>query len=79
MSDDLVSGPLQTLLGEEVDVTLNPLKFNQAEAVETDILACNGVINIIDDLLIPPGKNWHSSHHPASITRRTRKTYKIRY
>lgn len=61
MSDDLVAGPLQTLLGEEVDVTLNPLKFNQADAIETDILACNGIIHIIDDLLIPPGKNWQYS------------------
>jgi len=57
LGEDLVSGPLQTLLGEEVDVAVDPLKFNQALAIQTDILSCNGVIDIIDDILIPPGKN----------------------
>jgi len=56
LTEDLVPGPLQTLLGEEVDVTLNPLVFNQAGVSESDILACNGVVHLIDDLLTPPGK-----------------------
>ena len=60
MSSDLVPGPLETLLGEDVDVTLDPLKFNQGEASETDILACNGVIHVINDLLFPPGKKIDS-------------------
>jgi len=57
LSDDFEAGPFETLLGEDVDVALDPLAFNQAEALdETDILACNGAIIPIDDLLIPPGK-----------------------
>jgi uncharacterized surface protein with fasciclin (FAS1) repeats len=55
LTEDLVEGPIQTLLGDDVDVALDPLMFNQADVSETDIMACNGVIDIIDDLLIPPG------------------------
>lgn len=51
------AGPLRTLLGADIDVSRGPLKFDQAVPTETDILACNGAINIIDDLLIPPGKS----------------------
>ena len=53
---DLKAGPLETLQGDVVDVSLNPIMFNQAAVVESDILACNGAINIIDDILLPPGK-----------------------
>jgi len=56
LTEDLVPGPLQTLLGEEVDVTLNPLVFDQAGVSESDILACNGVLHVIDEVLVPPGK-----------------------
>lgn len=56
-SDSFQTGPVETLLGADVIVSLDPLKFNQAAATKTDILACNGAINIIDDLLIPPGKS----------------------
>jgi hypothetical protein len=55
LSDEFVTGPLQTLLGEDVAVSLDPLLFNNAGVIMPDILACNGVIQIIDDLLIPPG------------------------
>jgi uncharacterized surface protein with fasciclin (FAS1) repeats len=55
LSDEFVAGPLQTLLGEDVAVSLDPLLFNNAGVIMPDILACNGVIQIIDDLLIPPG------------------------
>lgn len=55
-SDDFVAGPIKTLLGEDVDIALEPLSVNQATALTVDILACNGAINIIDDLLTPPGK-----------------------
>jgi hypothetical protein len=46
----------KTLQGGTVEVDKRPLMFNQAGVVETDIHACNGVIDIIDDILIPPGK-----------------------
>lgn len=56
-SDSFQAGPVETLLGANVIVSLHPLKFNQATATETDLLACNGAINVVDDLLIPPGKS----------------------
>jgi uncharacterized surface protein with fasciclin (FAS1) repeats len=52
----LEPGPLETLLGENVMVKVDPTRFNQAGVVDSDILACNGVINTIDDVLLPPGK-----------------------
>jgi transforming growth factor-beta-induced protein len=56
LTDDLLEGPLQTLLGDDVAVILNPLMFNQGVVSDRDVLACNSVIHVIDDLLIPPGK-----------------------
>ena len=55
LADDFVAGPTQSLLVDEtIDVSVNPLSFNmRAEPVQTDILACNGVIHIIDDVLVP--------------------------
>lgn len=46
---------LDTLLpGESVSVTINPIVFNgRAAVVQSDIIACNGVIDIIDDVLVP--------------------------
>lgn len=60
-----MEGPLQTLLGDDVDVALNPLMFNQAGVTDRDILACNSVIHVIDDLLIPPGK---LTFHPSATS-----------
>lgn len=56
LTEDFAAGPIETLLGEDVDVTLEPLLFNNAGVVMGDVLSCNGVIHIIDNLLIPPGK-----------------------
>jgi len=56
LEDDFRFGQLETLQGEDVIVETMPLSFNGAVVVEGDILACNGVINIISELLIPPGK-----------------------
>jgi uncharacterized surface protein with fasciclin (FAS1) repeats len=56
LAEDLVEGPLQTLLGDRVDVTVDPtLMLNQAEVTMADILACNGIIHVLDDVLIPTG------------------------
>jgi uncharacterized surface protein with fasciclin (FAS1) repeats len=51
-STSLVEGPLITLQGDTVEVTLDPIKFNNAEVLEADIVACNGVIHILDAVLI---------------------------
>ena len=54
LADDFEAGPITSVQGEEIEVSLDPLMFNQANAVEVDILACSGVINTIDDVLVPP-------------------------
>ena len=34
---------------------MNPLKINGVKVVLTDVLATNGVVHVIDKVLIPPG------------------------
>jgi hypothetical protein len=44
----------QTLQGSEVTITsLEPVMVNDAMVVLTDVLASNGVIHVIDTVLIP--------------------------
>jgi transforming growth factor-beta-induced protein len=52
-TDILVDGFVQTLEGGLVSVAVAPLVFNQANAVEVDILANNGVLYKIDQVLNP--------------------------
>jgi transforming growth factor-beta-induced protein len=47
---------LASVQGSDVVVTLDPVKFNQAVVVAVDILASNGVLHKIDDVLSPPQK-----------------------
>ncbi len=57
-SDQLESGPVTTAAGTsldvEVDATLNEVTINGASVVEADVSASNGVIHIIDQVLLPP-------------------------
>ena len=54
-SDDLENGPLPTLNGADVIVDLTDgIMINDANVVTQDIEACNGVIHVIDAVLIPP-------------------------
>ena len=55
LSEDFEDGYLDTLLDEQsVSVTIDPILFNgRATIVEEDILACNGAIQAIDDVLVP--------------------------
>lgn len=57
LTDDFQNGSIDTLQGESVtvNVTLSTITFNGAELVEGDILACNGVLQMINEVLIPPG------------------------
>jgi len=56
LSTDLRNGMrIQTLLGEEVIVDLNNgVKINDAMVVGADVLASNGVIHVINQVLVPP-------------------------
>jgi len=54
-SEELQAGAYETLLfGLNVEVAVDPIMFNVAGLVRPDTTACNGVIHLIDDVLIPP-------------------------
>ena len=53
---DFEAGDIDTLSGESVIVTENPLKLNDASILDPDVLGCNGVLHVIDELLVPIGK-----------------------
>jgi uncharacterized surface protein with fasciclin (FAS1) repeats len=60
-SSDIQPGRYETLFNlRDVEVSLNPYRFNTAEVIEPDIDACNGLINIIDEVLspLPPRKSF---------------------
>lgn len=52
---DLVPGPLDTLLeGQVVQVSVDPgITFNQAQVEGDNVLACNGALYLINDVLVP--------------------------
>lgn len=55
LSSDLFDGQrITTLQGEEVVVTIGCIWINNALVIIEDIQACNGVIHVIDAVLIPP-------------------------
>ena len=54
LSTDLTEGKLKTVQGEPVDVTLDPIAINGAGVAIPDVLATNGVVHVIDAVLIPP-------------------------
>lgn len=57
-SNSFQAGPTDTLLyGYVVEVDLNPLMFNNANVIEADIEACNGIIHTIDDVMSPNDKD----------------------
>jgi Fasciclin domain len=68
LHNDWKAGPTETLQGDAIEVTLDPVLFNnKAEIVEADIGACNGALNIIDEILLPPGTLFFCAHRGPSI------------
>lgn len=57
MAKDLSSGQVATVEGStvEVQVSSNGVKVNNANVAKADIDATNGVIHVIDSVLLPPG------------------------
>ena len=53
----------KTLGGEEIKISLTDgrLKINQANVVKTDVAAANGLIHVIDEVLIPGGATMMES------------------
>jgi transforming growth factor-beta-induced protein len=56
LSADVVAGPAETVNGYpvEISVTDGAVKVNDANVVQADIEAANGVIHVIDKVLVPP-------------------------
>jgi len=54
LSNQLVAGPVGTLSGDDVIVTLTGgVKINDANVTTADVLADNGVVHVIDKVLLP--------------------------
>lgn len=55
LSSNIRASKYKTLQGKDVDITLtgNNVKVNNANVIRTDILGSNGVIHIIDTVLMP--------------------------
>jgi uncharacterized surface protein with fasciclin (FAS1) repeats len=52
--DEFREGEIETLLdGAMVSVAVGPLQLNDASVEKSDIGSCNGIIHVIDDVLIP--------------------------
>ncbi|MEL7224927.1 MAG: fasciclin domain-containing protein [Cyanobacteria bacterium P01_D01_bin.36] len=58
-SDQLSSGMVATAAGPNIDVAIgdSTLTINQASVLQADIPASNGVIHVIDQVLLPPASN----------------------
>ncbi|WP_044007836.1 fasciclin domain-containing protein [Jannaschia sp. CCS1] len=55
MSGDLTDGmTAATVNGADITVSLDPVMINDANVVTADIEASNGVIHVIDSVLLPP-------------------------
>jgi len=55
MSSDLAEGEVATLQGQTVDVSLSMgAMINNATVIAADIEASNGVIHVIDAVILPP-------------------------
>merc|ERR1711865_857343 len=58
LSSDLSDGQMiATLLGDDVtvDITGDKVKINDSKVLQADVLASNGVIHVINQVLVPPG------------------------
>ena len=54
-STDLVNGPVTTVNGADVEINLDDgVKVNDSNVIIPDVPACNGVIHVIDAVLLPP-------------------------
>jgi uncharacterized surface protein with fasciclin (FAS1) repeats len=55
MAADVAAGDVATVQGENITVTTDGgVKVNDANVVATDVVASNGVIHVIDAVIVPP-------------------------
>jgi len=55
LSSEFNAGPVQTIQGDPVDIGINPLTVNTQTVSPADIPSCNGVIHVLNGVLVPPG------------------------
>ena len=69
LSPDLVSGDIETLNGDFVTITLSEsgIVVNDANVISADIEASNGVIHVIDKVLLPPPSD-DMNEEPVGVT-----------
>lgn len=54
-SGDLTNGPVATVNGADVEINIDDgVKVNDSNVIIADVQACNGVIHVIDSVLLPP-------------------------
>ena len=54
LAEDVTSGPVETLGGEvEAVVSADGVTIGDAGVTATDIMACNGVIHVLDSVIVP--------------------------
>ena len=54
-SSSLSNGPVETLNGKSVSISTDEgVKVNDATVITADVLASNGVVHVIDEVLLPP-------------------------
>jgi len=57
-STDLANGFVQTAGGYSIEVNLDEgVKINTASVIQADVIATNGVIHVIDEVLMPPSED----------------------
>jgi uncharacterized surface protein with fasciclin (FAS1) repeats len=55
MSSDVSDGPVTTVQGEDITLdTSDGVKVNDATVIQADIVCSNGVIHVIDSVIMPP-------------------------
>jgi uncharacterized surface protein with fasciclin (FAS1) repeats len=56
MAADVTDGEVATVEGQNVTIsTADGVTINGANVIQTDIVGSNGVIHVIDAVILPPG------------------------
>lgn len=56
LKQDFDEGQLSTLQGEAITISVSPLSLDGSMIDEADLLACNGAVQAVDQVLVPRGK-----------------------
>ena len=52
--ENITAGDLETLLvGSFVTVTIDPIRFDNATVLATNVAGCNGIVHILNSVLVP--------------------------